>query len=554
MKRILASVAVALAWASGSVHRPAGPPGVEQPLHLRGAIHVHTAASRDATGSVGAVAAAAREAGLDFVVVTDHNTEASVGIDAWHDGVLVIGGLEKSTDAGHLLALRLTRLPYRLDGDPATVVDDVGGWGGFTVVAHPEAADPESRWTGDVAAAEAMEFLSLSDPGHWTRGPRLVLALARAVWDPQGALLSLFRPGREALDLWDRALAKRPAAGVLGSDAHGGLRVGSWHVPFPRHRDVFRLASHHVHLESPLSHDASVAAGQVLEALRAGHGYGAVDTLAAADSFQFEVECGGRRAGMGDALLLEGQATMTVGHDGPEGTEIVVRRDGAEIHRGTGRTATYETGAPGVYRVEVFLPPAAVPRGFTFPWIVSNPVRLLKSPPAPPVAEHEAVTAAEADTWIERFDGDTLPAHWHSDATAAEATLAPEDGTLRLDYRLGPGHVYHAAAAYWRHLDLGRDRALSFRVRASAPLRFDLQVRTLDPAGRQGVRIWRRSVRADGEWRTVILPLTQLKTYDGRGGEPRLSEVGGLYFHIDESNLRPGSTGTLWIDDVGRHR
>jgi hypothetical protein len=64
------------------------------------------------------------------------------------------------------------------------------------------------------------------------------------------------------------------------------------------------------------------------------------------------------------------------------------------------------------------------------------------------------------------------------------------------------------------------------------------------------VRIWRRSVRAEPEWRSVVVPLDSLRTYDKRPGGPRLGEVIGVYVHVDHSHLPPGARGTLWIDDV----
>jgi hypothetical protein len=30
--------------------------------------------------------------------------------------------------------------------------------------------------------------------------------------------------------------------------------------------------------------------------------------------------------------------------------------------------------------------------------------------------------------------------------------------------------------------------------------------------------------------------------------------VRGVYFHIDEAHLAPGSSGTLWLDDYGSGR
>jgi hypothetical protein len=77
-----------------------------------------------------------------------------------------------------------------------------------------------------------------------------------------------------------------------------------------------------------------------------------------------------------------------------------------------------------------------------------------------------------------------------------------------------------------------------------------VQVRVADEGSPGGVRIWRRSVRADTRWRSASLRLAELRTYDGRGGAPALNRVRGIYFHVDEASLVPGSRGAIWIDDL----
>src|SRR3954468_15653151 len=59
-------------------------------VRVRGVSHVHTVASEDAGGTVDDVLAAARATGLDFVVVTDHNTMANKEAEGWRDGVLAV--------------------------------------------------------------------------------------------------------------------------------------------------------------------------------------------------------------------------------------------------------------------------------------------------------------------------------------------------------------------------------------------------------------------------------------------------------------------------------
>jgi len=72
-----------------------------------GAYHVHSTASHDASGTVEDIASAAHDAGLSFVVLTDHDADPAP--PRFVGGVLVITATELSTPAGHLVALGLPR-------------------------------------------------------------------------------------------------------------------------------------------------------------------------------------------------------------------------------------------------------------------------------------------------------------------------------------------------------------------------------------------------------------------------------------------------------------
>lgn len=101
--------------------------------------HVHTEASYDAAGSVGAVLAAAETAGLDAVAITDHDTTtgAARALEAAPEyDVLVVPGVELSTADGHLLGLGVTTAPPVGLPLPESV-RWIRNRGGLAVVPHP---------------------------------------------------------------------------------------------------------------------------------------------------------------------------------------------------------------------------------------------------------------------------------------------------------------------------------------------------------------------------------------------------------------------------------
>ena len=95
-----------------------------------------------------AVAAAAARAGLKFVILTDHGDGTRPpDPPEYIDGVLVLDGVEISTDEGHYVAIDMPRAPYPLGGAADAVVEDVRRLGGFGIAAHPDSPKPALRWT-----------------------------------------------------------------------------------------------------------------------------------------------------------------------------------------------------------------------------------------------------------------------------------------------------------------------------------------------------------------------------------------------------------------------
>ena len=185
-RAIIAFLAVGAALAPALAHRPWGLPGPADRRHVRGALHVHGPLSDDARGGVARIAREARQAGLDFVVLTEHGRDDAV--PDYREGVLILAGMEKSTDGGHALVLGASPLAWRLDGEPATVVDDAEAQGGFVMAAHPRSSRLGSRWTAGCAGLAGLEIVE----------PRRPRRLAQ-------------RPGRAA---GTAALSARPARGA----------------------------------------------------------------------------------------------------------------------------------------------------------------------------------------------------------------------------------------------------------------------------------------------------------------------------------------------------
>jgi predicted metal-dependent phosphoesterase TrpH len=104
---------------------------------MRYDLQVHTDASPCSATSPEQVAAAAADAGLDGIVVTDHDTLENVARVREHapNRIAVVSGVEVTTTQGHLLAIDVDEAPPRTD--PLTVIDAIHEIGGLAVLSHP---------------------------------------------------------------------------------------------------------------------------------------------------------------------------------------------------------------------------------------------------------------------------------------------------------------------------------------------------------------------------------------------------------------------------------
>jgi predicted metal-dependent phosphoesterase TrpH len=115
-------------------------------------LHVHSDRSPDSRLTLDTIVALVQRAGLGGFALTDHNTVAGHPalreIAVRHPELLVVPGVEISTDVGHLLALGVRSAPPAHRSLEATI-----GWvrdhGGEPVLAHPY------RWTHGVGARAA---------------------------------------------------------------------------------------------------------------------------------------------------------------------------------------------------------------------------------------------------------------------------------------------------------------------------------------------------------------------------------------------------------------
>jgi hypothetical protein len=505
------------------------PVPVADPLVAVGSLHVHTNRS-DGSGSPDEVAAAAARSGLDFVVLTDHGDGTRApDRPRYRSGVLVIDGVELSTQHGHYLAIGLPQAPYPLRGEARDVVEDVRRLGGFGVVAHPDSSKPALQWRAWDVPFDAVEWLNADSEWRDENRRELSRALARYVFRPSATLGSVLdRPDR-TLDRWDTLTRRRRVVAVAGADAHARLGWGDddangyrrgWFLKIPSYDASFGSFAMRLLLDRALDKDPAAAATQILDALRLGRAYTAIDAIATPATLEFRIEHG--------RTII---ARTNAAHDGV----IVLRKDGRVLSDNPLPEMRFESAGEGTYRVEVYLPGG--PGDPPVPWIVSNPIYV-----RPEGWGLAAPKDTRAPTMTPSFQGG--PWHVETDETSSGhiAHPAPE-GPVAFTYRLGSGNRagQYAALGIGVGTALGDRTHLAFRAHASRPMRMSVQARNPQSGGR-----WQRSVYLDSTTRDVIVRFDEM-TPVGSSGALETGTADTVLFVVDTTNTSPGTSGTVTI-------
>jgi hypothetical protein len=336
-------------------------------------VHLHSTYS-DGTGTVRQIAKAGRRAGVDVVLLTDHDTLAAArsGEEGWYGDVLLLVGEEVSPRRGnHYLAFGLDEEIDHSQLDAAGICRAVRAAGGFGFAAHPFSHGSERfkrAGTGmpfDALDCEALDGIELwsfvTDTGESVRSVR---EMVRFVATP-GRVLD--HPPRRNMEAWDELCRTRRVVAIGGLDAHQfGKRIGPV-VPLRimgYHRS-FRYIRTHVLCESAPTGELEPDREAVYEALRSGRCYIAVDSIAPARGFTFEAD----DLPMGaEAPAARRKLTART----PSDAKLRLLRDGREIAGAVGRTLEAEVEEPGVYRVEALRDK----HGRERTWILSNPIYL----------------------------------------------------------------------------------------------------------------------------------------------------------------------------------
>jgi len=336
-------------------------------------VHLHSTHS-DGTGTVAEIARDGERAGVDVVLLTDHdNLDARrFGEEGWYGRTLLLAGHEISPPVrNHMLAFGLDEEIDPEGLSPREIADAVRDAGGFGIAAHPFSEASEAfRWLSslgrsmlweDLDCVDGIEVWSfVSDGGQNAEGLRDAL---RMITRPERYVT---HPPRRNLDEWDRMAVSRRVVGIGGLDAHQfGLRVLGRALRLMSYHRSFRQLRTHVlvdeALDGSLEHDRAL----VFDALSEGRCFICAHAVAPGRGFRFE----GDGVEMGSEAAFGGQELRAIL---PRPAEVRLLADGDEVASGDGSSLAHVAQRPGVYRVEAYLETFGQRRT----WLLSNPIYL----------------------------------------------------------------------------------------------------------------------------------------------------------------------------------
>jgi hypothetical protein len=334
-----------------------------------GAFHIHSCYS-DGSGTLREITAAARRAGIDFFVLTDHDTlrPRADGWQGWHDGVLVITGAEVTCQRrNHVVAIGAQDVTGLRFKPLRRVLFELHNQGALALVAHAHPAHimgvqikgaPLDEWeVPGFTGVELWSFMhDICDNLTPWRMPSLIYSWRRAFKGPYP----------DTVAHYDHITQQRRFAAVASLDNHA-VEVPIVGKRFVEYEDAFRTLQTHVLCEELQGTRDDVR--RVIGAVAVGRAFIAMEMLADAHGFHFEAVGGGETLTYGEERVWRGPMTLRV--HSPTPAHLRLLRNGTPAAEREGTDLEFHAAEPGVYRVDARIQDR--------PWLYTNPIYLRAS-------------------------------------------------------------------------------------------------------------------------------------------------------------------------------
>ncbi len=341
-----------------------------------GAVHMHSIFS-DGSGKADDIAKLADEVGLDYIILTDHNTLRALkeGFEGWYGNTLLLVGCEinDKENKNHYLAFNINET-YSTRISAKEYVHNVKESGGIGFIAHPHEKRahmkehppyPWVEWDTD-------EFDGIEIWNHMSEWMENLTEENKyqAFIHP---LRSIVAPPQETLKVWDELNLTRKVAALGGIDAHAHKHnvLGFVEVEIFPYKVLFKSIRTHLLLDEKIEKGDSpehlfTAKNKIYAALASGRSFVANDYHGDSKGFRFFAKSGNKIFHMGDRIENDKKIKFTVLLPALK-AEIRLLKNGVVLDKVEHSEAEFIVHSPGAYRVEVYLNGNA--------WIFSNHIR-----------------------------------------------------------------------------------------------------------------------------------------------------------------------------------
>ena len=343
-------------------------------------IHIHTRYS-DGKKLHREIAEDAIKAGLDAIIITDHNIYVN-GFDGYYSKngqkVLVIVGEEihdktRIPQKNHMLAFGINDSHAKFAKSPQELVDSINKINGLSFIAHPY--DPELPAFDE----EDLSWVDWSVSGYtglefWNNLSEFKIRVSSI---PQAVFYAFFpaflakEPPIQIRKIWDALLAEgKKVVAIGGSDAHTLIyNFGPFRKTVFPYNYHFRTINTHILVKNKLSGDAIKDSKIILGALKKGNAFIANDSIKRGQGFRFSLIEDGKTFIMGDEVNFKAGLILTATL--PDEAECILLRDGEPVlNIQNCRQISYSVITPGCYRLECYRKHLFERRG----WLFSNPI------------------------------------------------------------------------------------------------------------------------------------------------------------------------------------
>ncbi len=355
-----------------------------------GIIHAHTNLGGHSTGSFDELIAAANANDLDFVLMTEHYSDAFDTAEKTLNGVygktLFVGGNEVDTSDGD----RFLLIPgggeaarVRMSGTTA-FLDAAHRENKLALITYPEKFRSwDSQFDGiEVFSlhtqAKQMSWLTALGDLIWSYPSYPELTLAKNFTRPDANLAKFDKiAAQRKEDLSGQVNFTRQISLFAGTDAHSNIGFHIFgddagnkliKIKLDPYATIFRIARIHViTLASPPFNSEGL-----IEALRNGNYFVGLDALGDSSGFLFSGVTGQGTGTMGHTISTGHGLQLKV--TTPVPARIILFKDGTVVSEtGNAVEMTHIPLEIGAYRVEVYRDDLGPPFD-KIPWIISNPI------------------------------------------------------------------------------------------------------------------------------------------------------------------------------------